>query len=198
MGQAVNKKVKYDALVVLKTLGFSSSIKSSYRTKIMKKEIYTYSLPKELNILFIVGPAALLLFSIIFYLKQSYLASAIFFVGVIVFAACSTYKKIIYFDADLNSIFIHKTYLGTMVTASEMKITPESKLKLFTEKHKGRGSMGYTEISGFLTLALIGKTQKGLLEEQVLCSEHRDNEKKLFLEQAKNISEIINIQIIES
>jgi len=164
----------------------------------MKKEIYTYTIPKELSILFIVGPTALLLFSIIFYLKQSYLASAIFFVGVIVFAACSTYKKIIYFDADLNSIFIHKTYLGTTVMACEIRITPESKLKLFTKEHKGTGTMGYTEISGFLTLAITGKTQKDVLGEQVLCSEHRDNEKKLFLKQADNISEIINIKIIES
>jgi len=121
-----------------------------------------------------------------------------FFMGAFFFAASSTYKKFIYFDGELNSIFINKTYLGTTVTASEIKITPKSKIKLFTEKHKGRNSMGYTEISGFLTLAITGKTQKGFLGEQVLCSEHRDNEKKLFLEKAKNISEIINIQIVES
>jgi len=164
----------------------------------MKKEIYTYTLPKELTVLFLVGPATLLLFSIIFYLKQSHIASVIFFMGAFFFAASSTYKKFIYFDDELNSIFINKTYLGATVTASEIKITPESKLKLFTEKHKGRGSMGYTEISGFLTLAITGKTQGAPFEEKVLCSEHRDDEKKLFMEHVKHISEAINIQVIES
>ncbi|NOQ93993.1 MAG: hypothetical protein GQ547_05070 [Methylophaga sp.] len=164
----------------------------------MKKEIYTYTLPKELTIMFIIVPVALLAFSIIFYLKQSYIASVIFFIGTVALAISSTYKKSIYFDKLFNLLSIEKKYLGKTISTSNLKIVPESKLRLFTEDSVGTNTMGYTEISGFLTLALSGKNQDEELQEKVLCSEHRNKEKKLFLEKVKSISEVIGVQIVES
>jgi len=164
----------------------------------MRKKIYTYTLPKELTILFIVFPVSLLLFSIIFYLKQSYIASIIFFILATGIAISSTYKKSIFFNSELNSLSIEKKYLGIILSTTIIKIISESKLKLFTEKHKGHNTMGYTKISGFLTLAITGKTLDSSVVEKILCSEHRENRKEQFLKSIKNISKIVGIQITES
>jgi len=164
----------------------------------MRKEIYSYTLPKELNILFLVAPLVLLLFTIIFYFKQSTIAAAVFFVLTLAMIVGSTYKRSIYFDSQQNSLSIEKKYLTKTVSSNTIQIVSDSQLKLFTEKHKGRNSMGYTEVSGFLTLAITGKTSDTQLVEQVLCSEYRSDKKSQFLSRAKDISTIIDVQIIES
>jgi len=165
----------------------------------MKKEIYRFELPSVLKVFCIVVAMVLLFMAAIFFHKQNIITFIVFLLLGIMLVIATTYKRIVFFEKMTKKINICKTYLGLAVSNKKIVLDSQSVLKLFVEKSVGRSSMGYTEVSGFLTLSItgfdVGKNKR--LHEFILCSEHQEEKKPEFLEQVKEISQAVGISITE-
>ena len=165
----------------------------------MKQEIYKFELPLVLKVFLIVVAIVLFLMATIFFFKKYSVAFMVFLILGIMSLMATSYKRVIFFEKITNKISICKIYLGIVVSKKIITLDSQSHLYLFVDKFVGRSSMGYTQVSGFLTLSVTGNgiKKRGGIKEYVLCSEHLEDKKPEFMQKVQEISTILGVFVTE-
>jgi len=166
----------------------------------MKTKVYSWQLPQILKTFLFVVAGILLLISVIPFLKHAYIAFSIFFLLAVMMVIASTYQKVLFYDKNNKVLFFVKQYAGRAVSTTDIKLVPDSQLKMKVKKIKGRNTMGYSENARFDTLFVTGhiegKEDFDLIEFE-LFSENMDEKKEAFLVDMKAISEAIDLEMVD-